>query len=188
MASLIRVRCTWGGAVPGGGVSTFYSDDVPTGNDVSSLKTFFTALAPLLPSEASIVVPNHADMIDEASGRLTGSRPLTGGGTVVGSGNSAYSAGVGGFINWFTDFVRNGRLLRGRTFIAPLGQGYASVDGTLNDGIRATMDTAALGLVESATWLVYHRPPKGTFAGGTAHLITSAQTVDRVTALKTRRY
>lgn len=187
MSDLMRVRCTWGGAVPGGGISTFYSDNTLE-PDVSSLKSFFTALAPVLPSEVSIVVPNHCDTIDMASGRLTGSLALTGGGTVTGSGNSAYSAGVGGFINWFTSFVRNGRLLRGRTFIAPLGQGYASTDGTLNDGIRTTMDTAALALVATTKWGIYHRPPKGTFAGGTLHLITSAQTVDRVTALKTRRY
>lgn len=187
MVNILRVRPTWGGAVPGGGISTFYTDDTLT-LDVSSLKAFFTALAPVLPSELTITVPNHADMIDESSGRLTGSRPVTGGGTVTGSGNSAYSAGVGAFVNWYTDFVRNGRLLRGRTFIAPLGQGYASTDGTLNDGIRATIDAAALGLVSATEWQIYHRPPKGTFAGGTLHLITSAQTVDRVTALKTRRY
>jgi hypothetical protein len=185
--NLIRVRCTWGGAVPGGGISTFYADDAVI-DDVSSLKTFFTSLAPLLPSELTITVPNVADTIDEASGRLTGSKPLTGGGVVAGSGNSAYSAGVGAFVNWFTAVVRNGRLLRGRTFIAPLGQGYASADGTLNDSIRTSIDTAALALVANATWLTYHRPPKGTFAGGLAGLITSAQTVDRVTALKTRRY
>lgn len=187
MPDLLRVRCTWGGAVPGGGVSTFYSQDV-VALDVSSLKTFFTALAPLLPSELSIVVPNHCDRIDMNTGRLTGSSALTGSGTVTGSGNSAYSAGVGAFINWYTDTVMNGRLLKGRTFIAPLGQGYASVDGTLNDSTRASIDAAALGLVASNTWDVYHRPKKGTFTGGIAHVIVSAQTVDRVTALKSRRY
>lgn len=187
MANLLRVRCTWGGAVPGGGISTFYTDDL-IALDVSSLKAFFTALAPLLPSELTIQVPNNADTIDENSGRLTGNRPVTGGGTVLGTGNSAYSAGIGAFINWQTDTVLNGRLFRGRTFIAPLGQGYASVDGTLNDSTRASIDVAALGLVAATQWMIYHKPKKGTFTGGTAHLITSAQTVDRVTALKTRRY
>lgn len=187
MPDLLRVRCTWNGAVPGGGVSTFYTDDT-VGLDVSSLKTFFTALAPQLPSELTINIPNGCDTIDMASGRLTGHVALSGGGNVAGSGNSAYSAGVGAFVNWYTDFVRNGRLLRGRTFVAPLAQGYASVDGTLNDGVKSIIDAAALGLVSHTLWQVYHRPPKGTFVGGTAHLITSAQTVDRVTALKTRRY
>lgn len=187
MPDLLRVRVLWTGGVPGGGVSTFYTDDTIS-LDVSSLKTFFTAVAPSLPSEVVISVPNNADTIDMGSGRLTGNLPLTGGGTVNGSGNSAYSAGIGAFINWNTSFVRNGRLLRGRTFIAPLGQGFASVDGTLNDSTRASLDTAANALVGATLWQVYHRPPKGTFAGGTAHLITSAHTVDRVTALKTRRY
>lgn len=184
---IARVRVTWGGAVPGGGVSTFYT---PMGLelDVSSLKTFFTACAPFLPSELSLQIPSNADTIDEASGRLTGNVPAIGGGTVTGSGNSAYSAGVGAFINWNTSFVRNGRLLRGRTFIAPLGQGYASVDGTLNDTTRTALDVAALGLVSHGLWNIYHRPPKGTFTGGLASVIETAQTVDRVTALKSRRY
>lgn len=187
MPDLLRVRCTWGGAVPGGGISTFYTDDV-IGLDVSSLKTFFTALKDYLPNTLTVQVPNNADTIDMASGRLTGNLPVTGGGTVAMTGNAAYSAGVGAFVNWYTAFVRNGRLLRGRTFICPLGQGFASADGTINDSVKTAIDTAALALVGHALWQVYHRPPKGTFTGGTAHLITSAQTVDRVTALKSRRY
>lgn len=187
MADLLRIRVLWNGAVVGGGVSTFYTDDTIS-PDVSDLKTFFTALAPFLPPTCVITVPNNADTIDMNSGRLTGNLALTGGGTVTGSGNSAYSAGVGAFINWNTAFVRNGRLLRGRTFICPLAQGLASTDGTLNDSLRGSLDTAALALISTAHYQIYHRPPKGTFAGGTAHVIVSAQTVDRVTSLKTRRY
>ena len=187
MPDLLRVRVTWNGAVPGGGISTFYTDDV-VALDVSSIKTFFNAIKDLMPGTLSLTIPNNADTIDMASGRLTGNLALTGGGVVTGTGDANYLAGVGAFVNWNTSFVRNGRLLRGRTFLAPLTRGIASPDGTILDTVKSEIDAAALGLVAAATWQIYHRPPKGTFTGGTAHLITTAQTVDRVTALKTRRY
>lgn len=186
MGNLLRVRCPWTGAVVGGGVSTFYIDAGFT--DVSDIKDFFTACSPFLPSSAVISVPNNADTIDEFTGALTGNVALTGSGTVTGGGNSAYSAGVGAFINWNTGAVVNGRMLKGRTFIAPLGQGFASTDGTLNDSTRASLDVAALALVSSALISIWHRPTEEEPTSGIAHLVTSAQTVDRVTSLKTRRY
>ena len=148
MTDILRVRCPWTSGVVGGGVSTFYTDAGFT--VLTDIKNFFVALAPFLPPAVTINVPNNADTINEATGVLTGNVPCTGSGTVTGTGNSAYSAGVGAFINWQTGAVVNGRMLKGRTFIAPLAQGFASTDGTLNDSLRASLDTAALALVATA--------------------------------------
>jgi hypothetical protein len=187
MSNVFRVRVLWTGGVPGGGISTFYRDDT-TPIDLSNLKTFFTALAPFLPPAVTITIPNNVDSINVENGGLAANLPATGSGTVVGTGNSAFSSGVGAFINWQTGVVVGRRMLKGRTFVAPLAQGYASTDGTLNDSLRGSLDTAALALVGHAEYFIWHRPTPAAPTSGVAHLITSAQTIDRVTALKTRRY
>jgi hypothetical protein len=58
----------------------------------------------------------------------------------------------------------------------------------LNDTIRAAMDTAAVALVGADLIRVWHRPKPSAPTSGTWAPVTSAQTPDRVTALKTRRY
>lgn len=187
MSNVFRVRVLWTGGVPGGGISTFYKDDT-TPVDLSNLKTFFTALAPFLPPAVVISIPNNVDSIRVSDGALQANIPATGSGTVTGGGNSAYSAGVGAFINWQTGVVVGRRMLKGRTFVAPLAQGLASTDGTLNDSLRSSLDAAALALVAHAEYMIWHRPTPALPTSGDARVITSAQTIDRVTALKTRRY
>lgn len=181
-----RVRCTWSGAVVGGGVTTFYLEDPDT--VVTGIKNFFTALAPNLPSSAVITIPNSGDQIRDSDGQLMGGWTGTGGGTVTGSGNSAYSSGVGAYVVWGTPDVVGRRRVKGRSFIAPLGQGFASTDGTLNDTLRASLQSAAdtfAGLGDVGVW---HRPTPAAPTSGSWHLIIDAQVVDRVTALRSRRF
>lgn len=186
MATINRVRCNLTGTVVGGGIATFYTDGADT--DISAIRAFWVAVAPSLPAGMTITVPNVADQLRDTDGQLLGSVPLTGSGTVVGSGNSAYSAGIGAFVSWVTADVVGRKLVKGRTFLAPLGQGFASVDGTLNDSTRAALDTAALALVAAGLIMVWHRPTPALPTGGSAHLVVASQVIDRVTALKSRRY
>lgn len=186
MATLNRIRVTWDSDVPGGGLSTFYYPSSQT--DVSDLKTFFTSVAAYLPAGLSLTVPSNGDQVDSNSGRITGGWTGTGGGTVTGGGNSNWSNGIGLRVVWETVVVRNGRRVRGSTFICPLGQGFAANDGTLNNTTKDDILGFANTLANTGFLNVFHRPPKGTFTGGATATVSSASVPDRVTALRSRRY
>lgn len=181
-----RIRATWVGGVPGGGISTFYT--VGTSPDVSALKTWFTALAPYLPPNVTITIPSNGDTLESTTGVLTGGWSGTGGGTVTGTGNSAYSDGVGMTSVWNTGTVVGGRRLKGRTFICPLAQGFASTDGTLNNTIVTAVQSASNTLVAAALLYVWHRPKPSAPTSGVIATATSSTIPDRVTALRSRRY
>ena len=186
MVTMARARVLWTGGVPGGGISTFYVPSVST--DLSALKTFFTSLAPYLPAAVAIQIPNNVDLIDMASGHLVGNQPCAGSGSVAGSGDANYYAGVGARVVWQTGQVVNNRMLKGSTFLAPLSRGASSTDGTISDTVRTAIDGFALTLITADIVRVWHRPPVHTFSGGVWYPATSAQTNDRTTALRSRRY
>lgn len=186
MTALNRIRVPWVGGVPGGGLSTFYTAGVSP--DVSALKTWFTALAPYLPPSVTVTIPSNGDTLESTTGVLTGGWSGSGGGTVTGTGNSAWSDGVGLAVQWNTGLVVNGRRLRGRTFVCPLAQGFASSNGTLNDTIVAAVDTASNTLAAAALLYIWHRPTPSAPTSGSIATVTSVTVPDRVTALRSRRY
>lgn len=186
MVDMARARVEWTGGVPGGGLSTFYCASVSP--DFSALKAWFTALAPYLPPSVTIHVPGSGDLVDMASGHITGAYTATGSGTVVGTGNSAWSNGVGMAVQWGTTLIVGGRRLKGRTFVCPLAQGFASADGTLNDAIVTAVQTASNTLVAADLIRVWHRPKPSAPTSGTWSPVVAAVIPDRVTALRSRRY
>ena len=185
MAILNRVRVTWSG-VPGGGLSTFYC--VGTSPDVSALKTFFTSVAPYLPPAVSVSIPASGDTIESTNGALQGAWTGSGGGTVTGSGNSAYNDSIGMTVVWNTTAIPAKHRLKGRTFICPLAQGFASTNGTLNDAIVGAVQLAAATLAAAGLLEIWHRPTKALPNSGSFAVVSSAVVPDRVTALRSRRF
>src|SRR6185503_16737163 len=89
MAIVSRVRVAWsGGAVPGGGLSTFYFD-TPSPGFQADVKDFFAALSSYVPSGVTWSIPNTGEEINTATGDIgatwtdgvsavvTGSNPTT---------------------------------------------------------------------------------------------------------------
>lgn len=186
MAAINRIRCTWNSNVPGGGISTFYLAGTET--DVSAFATFFTTLAPLLPAGTNITVPDSGEQLEHTNGHLLGNWVGTGGATILGTGNAVWSNGVGAAIEWRTGEVVGRRLLKGRTFIAPLGQGFASNNGSLNDGNVVTLQGAGATLIAAVDLLIWHRPTKASPTSGAVAPANAVFVPDRVTALRSRRY
>lgn len=161
-----------------------YFVDVSTA--VASLKTFWDAIKPFLPSDVTVTVENTGDTIDSVTGALTGawsSDPETGSN---GESSDKYSAPAGCVINWNTETIGPHRRLRGRTFLVPLAGPAYQNDGSLGadtlTGIRAA--AAALITDQSASFCVWHR---GNGSGGTTGIVTSASVHDMVSVLRSRR-
>jgi len=187
MANLCRVRTTWSGTpVVGAGVSTFYFDEAYSGF-VAAVQAFWVAVAARVPAVVTWRTENSGDLIDVATGDLTGTWTDGSGSTVNSSGSGVYAAGCGMRIRWATSGIRNGRRVRGSTFVVPLlGAGYA-VDGTIDSTYLTSISNAA-GTLRSTTagnMYIYSRP--GPAGAGQRNLVVSHDAPDTVSTLRTRR-
>jgi len=191
MADIFRLRVPWSGSgVVGPGLSTFYCDGGATAANISpAVHTFFEAIKSFFPTGVTWQIPNGGDLIDPTTGLLTGVWTSGGAFTSVGTDASNYAAGTGARITWNTAAILRGRRVKGRLFLVPLTVLSYSGDGTLNNGNRTTIETAANAYTAATGVLpvVWNRPTTPGGTNGTSSLITSASVPDMVTALRTRR-
>lgn len=183
-----RLRCTWGGAgVEGPGLTTFYAEADGTLAIQVGASGFFAAVANLLPSGTTIEVPAGGDLLDEATGELTGT---WGGGsstTITGSGAATFAAGVGARVVWETGAVRAGRRVRGSTFVVPLISLAYQTDGTLSTNALTALQTAIDDmLVQVPTQMRVWSRPRPALAGAAVPVV-SGRAPDRVSWLRSRR-
>lgn len=185
MVDLRRVPVAWTTGVGGEGVSVFYTadpDDVTT-----ELGTFFNAIKDLFPPVVTWTVPSAGDIIDDASGALTGAWSGGTAATVTGTNNTNYVAGTGAYIRWLTGGIRGSRKFQGRTFLCPLVTSQFDSVGTINDTGRTTIQTAANTLEAAGKLQLWGRPIPPSTNNGTSGQIIAAIVPDKVTSLRTRR-
>lgn len=186
MADLERIIVVWSGLQGLPGVSVFYGGLAGSAN--AAVKTFFTSCQSLFPAGLSWAIPGGGDLIDSATGLLTGTWVNgAGGGTVAASGAVPHAAGCGAYVNWKTGVVIGRRRLQGRTFMAPLINGAYDNQGTIIAGNLTTLQNAATALVTGATTRVWHRNTSVGSSDGVAATPTLALVPDQVTSLRTRR-
>lgn len=180
-----RLRVGINGTPGGNGVCTHFA--TPGAGHQPDFDAFWTTLAPLLGNGIQVVVPDNGDTIDEATGALTGA--WTGGtpGLHAGTPSATFAGGVGACITWLTTTIRNGRRIRGRTFVVPLSTNQFDTDGTLQSSALAAINGAAQTLVTATAgdMLVWSRPVGGT--GGVAAPVTGWSVTDQGAFLKSRR-
>lgn len=192
-----RLRCSWtGSGVVGPGVSTFYALDTSPGFP-AAVRAFLNSQAGSYPAGTSIQVPNNGDVLDPATGALTGS--WTDGSTpavITGTGSGGYAAGVGAQVRWKTAGIVNGRRCQGSTFLVPQISATYDAQGTIASVQLTSMQTAAQAYITAAPYaVVWSRPYAGdTTPGhvrppraGSTHLITAFDVPDRVSWLRSRR-
>jgi hypothetical protein len=161
------------------------------------LRTFFVALAPILPVDVTITVASAGDTIDDATGNLVGSWSATVGAPVVGTLNSVYSAPAGATVGWNTAGIVGTRRLRGRTFIVPLGTTNATQQGDWNATVTGTLQTAANALIATASpsMVIWSRPvhanpshvPPIAARAGSSSPVVSATVKSKMNVLTSRR-
>lgn len=186
MATIKRVRVLWGGLPGMPGYSLLYglSSADPTG----ALSTFFGAIKAAFPPGLQWSIPPSGDTLDDATGALTGSWSGTGASVVTSTGTGIYAAGAGAWVTWGTAGIVNGRRLKARTFLCPLKGTAFDLNGTIDNTILTTLQTAASTLASAGVLVAWHRPSPTAPSGGSSSLITTATVPDQATSLRSRRY
>jgi hypothetical protein len=192
-----RLRVVWSGnAVVGPTLSTFYAQDTSPGFP-AAVRSLMASLSTFIPTGTQIVVPNNGDVINPATGALTGA--WTDGAApaaVTCSGTGVYAKGVGAQIRWRTSSIVAGRRVQGSLFVVPLISAMFDSDGTLTATNQQSIATAANSYVTAAPYaVVWSRPsagnpsatPPSPARAGSTCLIVGSSVPDRPSWLLSRR-
>lgn len=203
MAYLMRAKLHWTGFTGAPGYSVFHFRDfdtvdttLPTTAQAQAaadrIHNFAVAFSRHLPAAAAVQAHPEVEIIDEATGRLEDVRSIVPGAKQAGSSTNTggYAAASGAVINWRTQGVRNGRRIRGRTFLVPLSGTAFDSSGTLTSACMTDLNTAATGLTNtsgSPDLGVYARPTAPGAADGNWVVASSFTIPDMAAVLRSRR-
>lgn len=197
MTQLFRQRTVLTGFPGGPGVATMYFLDVATA--IESVSALWGTLSNNMPTDVIITPERTGDIIEDTTGALVGQWQ---GGVVTahqGANGGAYAAPAGAVLSWRTSTVLDGKRVRGRTFVVPLGAGAYEANGSLVGGFITGAVAAGTQFIleQSASAVIWHRPYKGRAATATrparpAHLgghglITECRVPDLAAVLRSRR-
>lgn len=187
MPNLARLRVDISGAgVVGASVMTFYGTTSGSGLPAATV-TYLNAMKANVPNDVTFTVPGGGDLIDDATGNLTGSWSDGGGGSVTGTDTGAFQLGSGFRIKWATGGVVAGRRVRGTTFFVPAASLCFDTSGRLGSATIAAVQTATNAFLStlSPNLVVWSRPVPGR--AGSSHAIVSASIPSMPTQLRSRR-
>lgn len=161
MADLCRVNVAWQNWPGAPGLSQFYFLNAGMQTNVDAVRAFFNTLVTFFPNALSISVPGVGDIIDSATGQITGAWTVTTTpAPVICTGSGNYAGNAGAVIHWLTADVSNGRRVRGRTFLVPLVNGMFAADGSLGATTVTTITSAGntLRTAAAGNMRVWSRP------------------------------
>lgn len=173
MAQLDRIRVALTGFPGGPGVATFYALDGPTA--VPDLRAMWGSFAASLPPTVGVSVEPSGDRIDDATGELVGTWVTSSATGFGGAATGPYTAPSGAVVRWLTDTILDGKRLKGRTFLVPLGGSSYQEDGTINPANVTSLTTAAQAYVAAQVGnaFIWHRPRKAKAADGSRPAVTA---------------
>lgn len=200
MASLLRVTVRWTGLNGGPGYNVFHFRDFgppdPVISDaeaaVDKVDAFYGGFLAYIPNAVTIATQSDVEVIDEATGVLqsilqtTPVSPRAG----AASGSAAFASAVGAVVSWRTGGIRNGRRVRGRTFLVPLSSTAFQSDGTLLALAQTAINNAATtfrDLTGFSDLSVYARPSGPGATDGVAHAVEGHTVPDMGAVLRSRR-
>jgi hypothetical protein len=152
------VRSEWSGTTGGPGLSQHAvmgaagGDWNPNGAQaaVNAVRAFWASMASSLPDEVRIQVSPVVDTYERENGDLFSSHVAgTPVGVVAGTSTAGYAGGAGTKITWNTGQIRNGRRVRGSTFIVPLSGALFTANGTLGTVTVTQLNTSAANLISA---------------------------------------
>ena len=187
MADIYRVNTSWSNFPGAPGISSIYSLTQPSASGLTDIRSFFSAFSTIIPAGATLQVEGEGDIINDATGTLTGAWSATQPAAINCSGAGNYSGSTGAVVHWFTNGVVRGRRVRGRTFLVPLVASAYDTNGSLSSSAISSITTAADGLIAAAgiTPAVWSRPTG--FASGAAFEVVSSRVPDLAVVLRSRR-
>lgn len=195
---MIRITARWTGFTGSPGYSNFFFgsgflDGGLLGDEAQALSDrvieAFGEISQILPGSVNITSEPEVAIIDSDTGMATDfvnvdQDDMSGGA----SGSQSYSGPSGAVVTWRTADLRNGRRIRGRTFLVPLSNTAFESDGTLNSNALGFLDNFASTLMGSALTGdlgVWSRPTGGS--GGVWATVTGYSIPDMVAVLRSRR-
>lgn len=175
-----------GSQVVGPSVSSFFFDAADSGYPAAVLG-LFDALKAHVPTGVQIAVPNTGDVLNDATGDIIGTWTEPGGGIITGTGSTAFILGTGYRIVWTTNGIRNGRHVRGTTFLVPTVSSIFDTSGRLTVAAQTTAMTAASAYLSAlgGAGRVWSRPKGG--ANGESNEINGRQVPEQPSWLRSRR-
>lgn len=201
MPSVAEVDVLITGDVGGKGISRFRFETntgaPPLPADCNSvgaaLRAFYFSMAGWLPTVCSVAVQGLVNVYDETTGLVSSPVQMsTVPGPVSGGGAGNYAAGMGLRVNWKTNVIVGRRLIKGSTFMVPLVSSAFTANGSPASSVTATLASAAATYISSTTGantvpVIWHRPPKGTHAGGAAGHVVGSVVGTTPAGLRSRR-
>jgi hypothetical protein len=199
MTEMARVTINWTGFLGAPGYTNLYFSEFTTGGDITQTvvddavdrtHTWIQAWDDGLPNTVTLTIDPSVEVIEDTTGDLLRFYTATPGTPNVGGSTMPYSAASGACINWYTDGVRNGRRVRGRSFMVPIGSNGMENNGTLNGTALGTWRTATDLLIasfENSTLGVWSRPSAPAATDGIWHKTTSMTIPDKAAVLRSRR-
>lgn len=198
MAELAKVTINWTGFAGAPGYTNLYFGNSTPGiisqatvdNAILKTDAFIAATVLRVPTTVTRAIDPSVEIIDDTNGQLvrfmTGTIPAA----RVGTGTGAYSAPSGAVISWYTTAVRNGRRIRGRTFLVPIANGALDTDGSLQPAALTDLRTAADNLRATSgdsRLVIWSRPNAPGASNGVSAEVASSQVPDRIAVLTSRR-
>lgn len=148
----------------------------------------FTGILSQLPEDVSLDIEDECLILDSASGETLGFVEIEADDFASTRGTGGYSGPSGAVVNWRTNDYRNGRRIRGRTFLVPLaGSAYQS-DGTLTSSALGSLrdfGSSVIGSGGDPQFGVWSRPRDG--AGGVFASAVNSNVPDMAAVLRSRR-
>jgi hypothetical protein len=199
MALIARVKVNWTGFIGAPGFTNLHFAPTDFGpsitqtvvNDAQAkVDTWLNAWKAAFPTTVLWGVDPTVEVIEDSTGDLQEYMTVTPEAVESGSQAGAYAAASGAVVNWSTAGVRNGRRVRGRTFMVPLSGAAFESNGTLlNTALTGwrNASTAMITTVDAATLVVWSRPSGIGASDGISHAVTAATIADKAAVLTSRR-
>lgn len=192
MANIVRFRTIWSNFPGAPGYSNMYvsgaEDPTVAAGAASAIHDFFDAVRVYVPSGTTLQVQGVGDIIDDATGQITGQVSFTQPASSAGSGTGVYSGASGVLVDWLTATYRNGRRVRGRTYIVPVTSTAYDSNGSIATGVLNAVTSAATTLLAAldGSMVVWSRPTAAHPTGGSS-VITGATVPDLAVVMRSRR-
>lgn len=192
--AVYRVKLRWTGFTGAPGYTNLHFDapTEPTTLGAQSVydaaHTFAANISSAIPSGVSITTEGGVEVIDQTNNQLITILSATTKPNAGGVQTAGYASSTGAVITWETGEVKNGRRVRGRTFVVPISSVHYQTDGTLTSGLITDLQDAAGALAGGGfNFGILSRPSISGAADGSFHTVSSGRVADKAAILTSRR-
>lgn len=143
-----RWTVNWTGFAGSPGYSHFITGGVNDGGDTALqlpvIRSFLSAWSADLPDDVALSIEPTQQELDDNTGDIIGTDSRDTGSAIAGTNVGSYSAAGGVVVIWHTGQYRNGREVRGRTFMVPTASSiYSASTGAPSSAKVSSYSTVA---------------------------------------------